>query len=98
VNIFARTLRRWYRTIPQDEFGRLLWGKYFRRLLFKFSLWFFGITIGLALLYAVLPIPVTPLMIQRCWQQAWADDRQVRLRHDWVSFGEISPHLQLTVE
>ena len=97
MNIFARTLRRWYRTIPQDDYGRLLWGKYFRRLLFKFSLWFFGITIGLTLLYAFLPVPLTPLMIQRCWQQAWDSERDVRLRHDWVSFGEISPHLQLAV-
>ncbi|MBC7776848.1 MAG: monofunctional biosynthetic peptidoglycan transglycosylase [Phycisphaerae bacterium] len=97
VNIFARILRRWYRSIPQDEFGRLLWGKYFRRLFFKLTLWFFGITIGFTLLYAVLPIPVTPLMIERCWQQAWDDERNVRLKHDWVSFGEISPHLQLAV-
>ncbi|MDO8368969.1 MAG: monofunctional biosynthetic peptidoglycan transglycosylase [Saprospiraceae bacterium] len=97
MNFFARTLRRWYRTVPQDEFGRLLWGKYFRSLIFKFILWFFGITIGLTLLYAILPIPITPLMIQRCWQQAWDKERDVRLRHDWVSFGEISPHLQLAV-
>jgi len=97
VNIFARTLRRWYRNIPKDEFGRLLWGKYLRRLLLKFALWFFGITIGITLLYAILPIPVTPLMLARCWQQAWENDRDVRLSHDWVSFGEISPHLQLAV-
>lgn len=97
MNIFARILRRWYRTIPQDDYGRLLWGKYLRRLIFKLSLWFLGITLGITLLYAVLPIPVTPLMIQRCWQQAWEADRAVRLKHDWVSFGEISPHLQLAV-
>ncbi|MDX1913876.1 MAG: transglycosylase domain-containing protein, partial [Saprospiraceae bacterium] len=97
MNFFARTLRRWYRSIPQDEQGRLLWGKYFRRLIFKLILWFFGITIGLTLLYSFLPVPVTPLMIQRCWQQAWDDKRPVRLKHDWVSFQELSPHLQLAV-
>jgi monofunctional biosynthetic peptidoglycan transglycosylase len=97
VHFFARILRRWYRTIPQNEFGRLLWGQYLRRLLFKLILWFFGITIGFTLLYAVLPVPVTPLMVQRCWQQAWEKDREVRLRHDWVSLSEISPHLQLAV-
>ncbi|MFN0035881.1 MAG: monofunctional biosynthetic peptidoglycan transglycosylase [Saprospiraceae bacterium] len=73
------------------------WGKYFRRLIFKLALWFFGTTIGFTILFAFLPIPVTPLMIQRCWQQAWDDKREVRLRHDWVSFREISPHLQLAV-
>jgi monofunctional biosynthetic peptidoglycan transglycosylase len=97
VRFFARILRRWYRSIPQNEYGRLLWGQYFRRLLFKLTLWFFGITIGFTLLYAVLPVPVTPLMIQRCWQQAWEKDREVRLRHDWVPLSEISPHLQLAV-
>ena len=97
MSFIARTLRRWYRLIPQDEYGRLLWGKFFRRLLFKLALWFFGISIGLTLLYAFLPVPVTPLMIQRCWEQAWDKERDVRLEHDWVSFGEISPHLQLAV-
>ena len=97
MNFFAKTLRRWYRTVPQDEYGRLLWGKYFRRLLLKLILWFFGSTIGVVILFAFLPVPVTPLMLQRCWQQAFDPQRQVRLRHDWVSFGEISPHLQLAV-
>ncbi len=97
VNFFARLLRRWYRSIPKNEFGRLLWGKYFRRLALKFALWFFGTTIGITLLYAVLPIPVTPLMIDRCWQQAWDSEREIRLRHDWVPFSAISPHLQLAV-
>jgi len=36
-------------------------------------------------------------MIQRCWQQAWDSEREVRLKHDWVAFSEISPHLQLAV-
>ena len=97
MNIFSKILRRWYRGIPKDEFGRLRWGKYFRRLIFKLTLWFFGITIGLTLLYAVLPVPITPLMVQRCWQQAWDDERDVRLKHDWIPFEEISPHLQLAV-
>lgn len=97
MNFFARTLRRWYRTVPQDEYGRLLWGKYFRRLLLKLILWFFGSTIGVAILFAFLPVPVTPLMLQRCWQQAFDPQRQVRLRHDWVPFNQISPHLQLAV-
>lgn len=97
MNFFAQLLRRWYRTVPQDENGKLLWGKYFRRLFIKLSLWFFGITIGLTLLYSFLPVPLTPLMVQRCWQQAWDSQRDVRLRHDWVSLREISPHLQLAV-
>jgi monofunctional biosynthetic peptidoglycan transglycosylase len=90
-------LRRWYRNIPKDEQGRLRWGLYLRRLVLKLTLWFFGITIGLVLLYAVVPVPVTPLMLQRCWEQSLDDKRDVRLKHDWVPFNELSPHLQLAV-
>jgi monofunctional biosynthetic peptidoglycan transglycosylase len=97
VNIFARMLRGWYRGIPKDEAGKLRWGVYFRRLFIKLTLWFFGITIGITILYAFLPVPITPLMVQRCWQQSWDDTRQLRLEHDWVSFEAISPHLQLAV-
>ena len=97
MNFFARILRRWYRSIPQDDQGKLRWGRYFRRLTIKLVLWFFGITVGLALLYSFLPVPVTPLMLERCWQQSWDPEREMRLRHDWVSFSELSPHLQLAV-
>lgn len=97
MKLVARILRRWYRTIPQDENGKLLWGKYFRRLVVKLTLWFFGITIGLTVLYSFLPVPLTPLMTIRCWEQAWDSKRELRLLHDWVSFRELSPHLQLAV-
>ncbi|MCB0545058.1 MAG: monofunctional biosynthetic peptidoglycan transglycosylase [Saprospiraceae bacterium] len=97
MNFFARILRRWYRTIPQNEEGKLLWGKYFRRLLLRLILWFLGLSVGITLLYSFMPIPFTPLMLQRCWEQSWDSKREVRLLHDWVSFHEISPHLQLAV-
>ncbi len=97
MNFFARILRRWYRSIPQDENGKLLWGRYFIRLAIRLTLWFFGITIGLTILYSFLPVPLTPLMVIRTWEQAWDSQRDVRVRHDWVSFRELSPRLQLAV-
>lgn len=97
MQFLSRILRRWYRSIPQDETGRLLWGKYLRRLALRLTLWFFGITIGLTLFYAFLPVPITPLMVQRCWEQAWDSERDMRLKHDWVSLQRLSPHLQLAV-
>ena len=97
MQFLSRILRRWYRSIPQDETGRLLWGKYLRRLALRLTLWFFGITIGLTLFYAFLPVPITPLMVQRCWEQAWDSERDMRLEHDWVSLQRLSPHLQLAV-
>ncbi len=97
VNFLKNILRRWYRGIPKNEAGELLWGQYLRKLLVRFTLWFFGITIGLTLLYAVLPVPVTPLMLQRTWEQVWDPQREVRLDNYWVSLGNLSPQLQLAV-
>lgn len=97
MSIFTHILRRWYRSIPQDANGKLKWGRYLRRFIAKLAIWFFGITLGITLLYAFLPVPVTPLMVERCWQQSWDETRDVRLEHDWVSFRNISPHLQLAV-
>jgi len=98
VNFLKRMLRSWYRTLPRDEMGiKIRWGKYFRRLVLKIALWFFGITIGFTILYAFLPVPLTPLMLHRCWEQAWDSERHLRLKHDWTPFKELSPHLQLAV-
>lgn len=90
-------MRRWYRALPRQENGSIRWGWYFLRLGLKISAWFLGLSLLLTLLYAVLPIPVTPLMVQRCWEQAWDSERDVRWEYDWVSFKELSPHLQLAV-
>lgn len=97
MNFLKNILRRWYRGIPKNEAAELLWGQYLRKLLVRFTLWFFGITIGLTLLYAVLPVPVTPLMLQRTWEQTWDPQREVRLDNYWVSLAELSPQLQLAV-
>ncbi len=97
VHFFANLLRRWYRSIPQNDQGQLLWLTWFRRLFIKLTLWFFGLTLGFTVLFSFLPIPLTPLMVQRCFEQAWASDRSIRLKHDWVSFKELSPQLQLAV-
>jgi monofunctional glycosyltransferase len=97
VSAIANIMRRWYRALPRQENGSIRWGWYFLRLGLKISAWFLGLSLLLTLLYAVLPIPVTPLMVQRCWEQAWDSERDVRWEYDWVSFKELSPHLQLAV-
>ncbi|MCC6463497.1 MAG: monofunctional biosynthetic peptidoglycan transglycosylase [Saprospiraceae bacterium] len=90
-------LRRWYRAIPRKEDGTLSWGRYFRRLVLRLVLWFFGITIGLTLLYAFLPVPCTPLMFIRSIEQASEANRDLRWKKDWVPMSELSPKLQLAV-
>lgn len=95
--MFARILRSWYRGIPKDENGSLLWARYMRRLALRLTLWFFGLSIGLTALYSFIPVPFTLLMVQRTVEQMFDSGRDVRWEKDWVSLSEISPYLQLAV-
>lgn len=51
------------------------------------------LTVSLTALYTVVNPPITFLMVQRCFQQAFDDNREVRLKKDWVGFEEISPNM-----
>lgn len=97
MNFLKRLLRRGYRTIPQDENGRLLWRRWLRRLFVRLTLWFFGLSIGSVILYSFLPIPATPLMVIRSFEQMADEKRSVTWKKDWVPLKEISPNLQLAV-
>jgi monofunctional biosynthetic peptidoglycan transglycosylase len=67
------------------------------RFLFRFTLWFLGISVGLVILYRFVPPPVTPLMVIRVFEQAFDEKREVRLYKDWVSLDEMSPSMPLAV-
>ena len=67
------------------------------RFLFRFTLWFLGISVGLVILYRFVPPPVTPLMVIRVFEQAFDEKREVRLYKDWVSLEEMSPSMPLAV-
>lgn len=64
---------------------RLIW-----RLLWKSALWFFGLSIGLVIIYRFVPIPITPLMVIRVFEQAFDPEKDVRLVKDWVPISKIS--------
>lgn len=64
---------------------KLIW-----RLFWKTALWFFIISVGLTVLYRFVPVPITPLMVIRVFEQAFDSEKEVRLRKDWVPFSEIS--------
>ncbi|PZX58033.1 monofunctional biosynthetic peptidoglycan transglycosylase [Algoriphagus chordae] len=66
---------------------RWLW-----RLIWKTLLWFFVLSIGLTLLYRFVPVPITPLMVIRVFEQAFDSEKEVRLSKDWVPISEISKH------
>lgn len=67
------------------------------RFIFKIALWFFIISIGLTLIYRFIPVPVTPLMVIRFWEQAWDEKKDVRLYKDWVSIDNISKNMPQAV-
>jgi len=66
------------------------------RLLYKLMLWFVVVSVLSVLLLRFIPIPFTPLMISRAFEQK-ADGQEMHSSHDWVPIEEISPNLQKAV-
>lgn len=62
------------------------------RILWKTTLWFLGISIGLVIVYRFVPVPITPLMVIRLAEQAFDQDKEMRLQKDWVPKSQISKH------
>ena len=48
-------------------------------------------------MYSFLPVPATPLMVIRTFEQMSDEKRSVTWEKDWVPLKEISPNLQLAV-
>lgn len=66
-----------------------------RILAWAFAL-FFASTILATIVYRWLPVPVTPLMLIRLYQQ-WDKDEPLRMDYKWRSAEEISRHLRRAV-
>lgn len=62
------------------------------RMIWKTTMWFFIISIGLTIIYRFVPVPVTPLMVIRLVEQTFDPEKKVRLYKDWVPMSEISRH------
>ncbi len=62
------------------------------RLIFKITIWFFGLSIGLVVLYRFVPVPITPLMVIRLFEQAIDSEKDMRLYKDWEPIENISKH------
>ncbi|WP_194973422.1 monofunctional biosynthetic peptidoglycan transglycosylase [Aquiflexum lacus] len=67
------------------------------RLIFKIIIWFFILSIGFTVLYRFLPVPITPLMVIRLWEQAFDKEKEIRLKKDWVPISEISRNVPQAV-
>ena len=66
------------------------------RFLFKTILWFVILTVAWVLLHKWVPVPATPLMVIRYFEQKEANKNTV-WKHDWVPIDKISKNLQLAV-
>ena len=62
------------------------------KFIFKFFLWFLGITVLWVLVYKFVPVPYTALMAIRA-----IEGGSYETRHKWIPIDEISPNLQLAV-
>ena len=65
--------------------------------LLKLLLILFGLSIIGVIIFRFVPIPVTPLILIRMFEQMTDDKKEFRFKKDWVSFDEISSNLPLSV-
>lgn len=66
------------------------------RFIFKAVLWFFALSIFFVLLFKFVPVPYTPLMFIRGYEQVKAD-KPFTLKHEWIPIEKISVNLQKAV-
>lgn len=71
--------------------------RWFFQLVLKIILWFFLLSIGFTVLYRFVPVPITPLMVIRLWEQAWDEKKEMRMVKDWVAIEEVSKHVPQAV-
>lgn len=62
------------------------------KFLFKLILWLLAIPVFAVIIFKWVPVPATPLMVIRYFEQ-----KETVWKHDWVSIDEISKNLQLAV-
>lgn len=66
------------------------------RFLFKVLLWFIALSVISVVIFRFVPVPFTPLMISRAFEQK-ENGKEMTSSHDWVPIEEISPNLQKAV-
>lgn len=66
------------------------------KFFFKVILWFLAIPLIGVIIFKWVPVPATPLMVIRYFEQREAEKETI-WKHDWVPLEEISKNLQLAV-
>lgn len=59
-------------------------------------LWFLEISFVLVVVFKFVPVPFTPLMVTRVFEQK-SDKKEIIFSHDWVALKNISPNIQKAV-
>ncbi len=67
--------------------------KKFFKLLGWIVLGYLVFSIVLTFVYKFVNPPITLLMMQRCVEQCFSKDREVRLKKEWVDIEDISPYM-----
>lgn len=70
--------------------------KTFIRFVWKTILYFFICSIGLTIIYKFIPVPATPLMFIRLFEQNKAGE-DLKWNRDWVSIDDMSINIQKAV-
>jgi monofunctional biosynthetic peptidoglycan transglycosylase len=73
----------------------VIW-KLILRILRDLILFFFVSTFIAVIWYRFFPVHVTPLMVERCFEQMTSDGPVV-WKHQWVSFDKINPNMAMAV-
>ena len=68
----------------------------FMRFFWKACMWFNIISLFFVVLYKFVPVPFTPLMAIRYFENS-ADGKNIETKHDWVPLEDISKNLQKAV-
>lgn len=76
--------------------GKSTWKSKLWRFTWKFALWFNIISLFFVLLFKFVPVPFTPLMVIRYFENS-AAGKDIETQHDWVPLEDISKNLQKAV-
>jgi len=66
------------------------------KFIFKVILWFFGLSIGSTIFFKFVPVPFTPLMFIRTFEQISSGEKVV-WKHDWISIDKMPKNIQKAV-
>lgn len=72
------------------------WATKLKWFLLKVLLWFFGISIASVVLFKFVPVPLTPLMVTRYFENTGTDKENL-FSHNWEPIDKISMNLQKAV-